>query len=100
MSPPVTLDDTLTAAKDVIAREVDGEIIILSLDRASYFGINRSGASVWQAILDRRPLREASAVIEREFGIPAAQADSDVLDLARQLLDAGLVGRISDGPAP
>ena len=99
MSASLSLDDTLTAAADVLAREVDGEIVILSLDRASYFGLNRSGACVWQAIVDGRPLREAAEALGRTYSLPATQAGEDVLDVSRQLLDAGLVLRKQDVPA-
>jgi hypothetical protein len=96
MSDPLSLTDTLAAATDVLAREVDGEIVILSLDRASYFGLNKSGAYVWQAIVERQPLREAAMALGRAYGIASSQADHDVLDVARQLLEAGLVVRASD----
>jgi hypothetical protein len=96
MSDTLSLADTLAAATDVLAREVDGEIVILSLDRASYFGLNKSGAYVWQAIVDKQPLREAATALGRTYGIPPAQADNDVLDVARQLIEAGLVVRAGD----
>jgi hypothetical protein len=96
MSDSLSLSDTLAAATDVLAREIDGEIVILSLDRASYFGLNKSGAYVWQAIVERQPLREAATALGRTYGIAPAQADNDVLDVARQLLEAGLVVRAGD----
>lgn len=88
---PLTLDDRLAAAPDVIVREIEGELVLLSLDRAEYFGLNPTGTRVWHWLGESLALGEVADRLAREFGIAVEQARADVLALAGDLIAQGLV---------
>lgn len=76
----------------VLAREVEGETVILDTRTQRYVGGNRSVTVLW-------PLLEAGATPEQlaqrliaEFGIEPAQAEADVAAFVAQLTELGLAG--------
>jgi hypothetical protein len=45
-----TLDNSLEVGRDVVVREVAGELVLLDLGRAEYFGLNPTGTRIWQGL--------------------------------------------------
>jgi hypothetical protein len=86
----VTLDSTLTVSDDVVSQELDGETVLLSLDRAEYFGLNATGTVVWNGLVSGLGLRAIVDKLAQDFTIDAARATGDVIALAQELVDAGL----------
>ena len=74
-----------------MARELDGEIIILDVPSGRYFGINDVGAVVW-GLLDGTRDRDAIVdAVTAEFDVDRDTAAADLDALLDQLVDAGLV---------
>ncbi|MFB0612103.1 PqqD family protein [Aurantiacibacter poecillastricola] len=88
----VKLDDTLVASTDVVSRQVSGDFILLDLESGTYFGINEVGGRLWE-ILDRQggTLNQACKVLLEEFEVSAEQLHADVLDLASEMVERGLL---------
>ena len=87
----LTLDATLAISPDVVSQELEGELVLLSLDRAEYFGLNVTGTCVWTGIATGLPLSAIADTVSKQFDVDVERAGSDVLSLAQSLLDAGLV---------
>ena len=70
---------------------VDGETVLLNLDGRELMGLNGVGARAWELFDGQRTLQQIAAVVSEEFDVDAAQAQSDVLVFAAELLAAGAV---------
>jgi hypothetical protein len=86
----VTLESALRIADDVDSQELDSEMVLLSLDRAEYFGLNASGTIVWKALANGRGLRDIAVALAERFSVDGERAAADVVAIAQQLIDAGL----------
>ena len=74
----------------VLAREVEGETVILDLRTQRYVGGNRSVAVLWP-LLERGATRaELAARLGEEFGISSERAEADVGAFVAQLAELGL----------
>ena len=86
------LSDKVAISADVVAREVSGELVLLNLDSGTYFGLNPVGGRVWALVEEQpRTLQEVSAVLQEEFAVSAEEAESDLLQLAADLHQHGLL---------
>lgn len=86
------MDDRLVPAKDVVAREVGGETVLLDLSSGTYFGLNEVGNRIWFWIeTDGCTLGEISERLHSEFDVSAKDAQSDVFALAQSLVEHGLL---------
>jgi hypothetical protein len=86
------LTDRVTTAEDVVAREVAGETVLLNLASGTYFGLNAVGGRIWQWFDSGScSLAEVSEKLQLEFEVDAAEAEADVLALAGNLVEHGLI---------
>ena len=52
-----------------VSCKIDGEVAILHLDRAVYFGLRGVGAEIWQALEQPRSVEELRDVIVATFDV-------------------------------
>jgi hypothetical protein len=76
-------------AEDVIVHQEKGEAFLLHVASGRYFGLNRSGLVVWNAIVEG--VDPAAALRARWPNADPATADADSARLIEVLLRAGLV---------
>jgi hypothetical protein len=75
-------------AGEVLLQEQGGDAFLLHVASGRYFGLNRTGLVVWQAVLDGRD--PVAAIAARWPGTPADQRRRDVDALLSALVEAGL----------
>ena len=83
--------DQIVISKDVLARELAGEILVLDLRTSLYFGMTDVAARVWQLIEQQRSRDAIVETLASEFDaapdVIAVEVDAFVEDLlARGLL--------------
>ncbi|WP_086617556.1 PqqD family protein [Erythrobacter tepidarius] len=87
-----TLDQRFQMSDDVIAREVAGEMVLLDLASGLYFGLDPVGSRIWECLSESScTLTKVCDVIEAEYDAPRARIEEDILALAAQLTDKGLI---------
>ena len=86
------LTDKVVTSDDVVAREVAGETVLLNLATGTYFGLNEVGGRIWQ-LLDGEGCSLAEVVerLQAEFEVSDEDARADVLELAGNLAENGLL---------
>ena len=83
---PIQID-----TENVIAREVEGEIVILDLHHQRYIGGNRSATVLWPLLERGASREELTAGLLDQFGLGREQAEADVRAFIEQLSELGLV---------
>ena len=86
------LTDRFATSDDAVAREVAGETVLLNLASGTYFGLNEVGGRIWQWLDEgEASLAEISIRLQEVYAVAPETAAQDVLDLARDLLEHGLL---------
>ena len=78
-----------------MARELDGDVVILDVTSGRYFSINDVGALIWDRLehdTDKDTLVEA---VTSEFNVDKDTAKADIDALLDQLTEAGLISNPS-----
>jgi hypothetical protein len=89
----LNLDDVLTLAPGIVARESDGELVIVLPERGKFIVLNQTGADVFQAIDGQLSLKEIAAGLSGRHGAPLDKVEGDVLAFAGELLERGAARR-------
>ncbi len=71
--------------------DVDGQRVVLSPKDFAYFGINGSGAPVWDLIDGSRTVDDIVAALEGEYVAPEGTIRTEALAFLDALIAAGLV---------
>lgn len=88
----ITLDQKFAASEDVVSREVSGEMVLLDLASGQYFGLDTVGSRIWELLSDKaQSLGELCDAIEAEYDAPRAVIESDIIALAGDLTERGLI---------
>ena len=91
------LDVVCTPSEDVVAREIEGELIIVPLAAGigdaedDLYTMNETGKAIWSRLDGKRTLRAVSAELAAEFNAPPGAIEKDVLGLMAELLRRKMV---------
>ncbi len=97
MAQEVILENTYGISEDVVAREIEGELIIVPLVAGigdledELFTLNDTGRAIWNRLDGRRPLHEVVRELSEEYQAEPGQITKDVLGLVGELLRRGMV---------
>ena len=93
--PTPTADLTLASAprpsREVIAQNVQEELVLVLPQEGKVKVLNPVGAFVWERLDGSRTLQSVADMLCREYAVSPAQAAQDVLDFAASLLERGLI---------
>lgn len=81
----------VVVSRDQVSTNLSGEEVILSITNGVYFGLDRVGARIWALLQESRTLDEVADVIVHEFDVQRERALADLVTLARQLSEIGLI---------
>lgn len=87
----LSLDARVAPGPDVVSRDVDGELVLLDLESATYFGLNEVGSRMWTLLSEVDSLRGVCDALEQEYAAPRARLEHDLLELVATLRQKGLV---------
>jgi ABC-type hemin transport system substrate-binding protein len=90
-APDMDLDTQLSIPPQVISRLVDDETQLLDLESGTYFGLDGVGRRIWESVGNGLTLGETASVIESEYEVNIARAQSDVIEFALALVKKGLL---------
>ena len=81
----------LVPSPDALARELNGEILLLDLRSSHYFGLTGTGARIWQLIEAGHAPDSAADTLAREFDGDAAVIKEEVGAFVADLVARGLL---------
>ena len=82
---PVRKNSCLSISKNTVSREVDGKLVLMSLETGAFYSFNHTGALIWKLLSDRKTPPEIVAQVAQEFDISDKTARRDVALLLKEL---------------
>ena len=87
----MTLDNVCVPSENVVAREIEGEVIIVPLVSGigdaddELYTLNPTGQVIWQKLDGKRTLKEIAGLLQNEFDAPITDLEKDVLGFVNEL---------------
>ena len=75
----------------VIADDIDGEIVIMNLERGSYYGLDAVGTDIWRMIIAGRTGQETASRVASHFDADIQRVRSDIAGLIAKVLEHELL---------
>jgi hypothetical protein len=99
MSDTLTIDDATTLARpgNLVASEIDGEMVILNVDSGHFFQLNQVGSRIWEALETPVTTGALCRAMEDRFEVDEATCRSDLVEFIGLLSQHGLVGIENQG---
>ncbi|MGH9789109.1 MAG: PqqD family protein [Candidatus Acidiferrales bacterium] len=78
-------------ARDVVFRELGGEMVLLNLKSGVYYGLNETGTQMWTLLVELKDPGRVVEALEREYAASRAQVEGDLRELLGALRAKGLI---------
>ena len=98
-NPPVSLETKIVRADSVITAEMDDEIVMMSLEKSSYFGLDAIGSKIWQLIEAPTRVADLCDQLTREFDVEQEQCATDVLTFLNELHQNDIIRVVAQASA-
>ena len=92
----LTLESRPHRREGVLAQQVSGTLVLLSLDDGQYYSLDEVGIRAWELCDGSRSVAEIISILCQEYDAPAATIESDVLELLADLVNEKLVDESTD----
>ena len=85
-------DAVFVVSDDVVAREIEGDIIIVPLvagiadEEDELFTLNATGKAIWERMDGQRRLQDIITELSTEYQAPPGEIEADVLGLVEELV--------------
>jgi len=90
-SGQIRWEDVLQTVDSQVSTRLGDEVAILELDQGVYFGLNPTGARIWELLASPVAVKDIHARIVSEYEVDDETARRDVLDALEQLRAASLI---------
>ena len=90
-------DDICAISENVVAREIEGEVIIVPLTSGiadaedELYTLNSIGQAIWKKLDGNRSIRDVVALLAEEFESPIEKIEEDVLGFVQELTKRGIL---------
>lgn len=91
MDLPVNPDTVFKQSEDVVAREIEGEIILVPLAAGigdmedELYSLNETGRAIWDRLDGTRSLRQIASELATVYSAPATDIERDITGLVGEL---------------
>lgn len=95
------LNGIYSPSEDVVAREIEGEFIIVPLAAGigdmedELYSLNASGVAIWKHLDGKSSLKEISANLAGEYAAPLVEIEQDVIGLVSELLNRKMLVEVA-----
>lgn len=84
-------DVLLQRCHDLVAAEMDGDLVMMSVDHGQYYGIGGIGPRLWALLEQPTSLDVLAQIICSEYQVDRDTCRKDLLSFVQELLDNGIV---------
>ena len=87
----ISADSVVTAAKEQISADLQGEAVVLDLSKNMYYGLDEVGSRIWALIDEPRKVSEVRDAIVAEYDVDEETCQRDLIGFLATLEQEGLV---------
>jgi len=84
-------DAILRRKQDQLSSEIDGEVVMLSIENSEYYGMDKVGSHIWQLIEKPISLKQLIGILLDEYEVAEEQCTEDTVKFIEQLMEKELV---------
>ena len=87
----ITLDSIVVRSGDVMASPVDNELVMMDLMRGMYYGLDATGADIWERLAQPVRVADLCAQLVQDYEVEQAVCEADVLAVLNEMAAEAMV---------
>ncbi len=94
-------DTMLQRKSGLLFNEIDGEVVMLSIENSEYYGMDKVGSRIWHLLEKPMRLRELVSALMEEFEVTEEQCTTDTIAFLKKITDKKLIDLdLTPSPSP
>lgn len=77
--------------EDILSSDLDGEKVMMSIERGEYYGLGKTGSFIWECLKKEQSLNELVEHITNTYDVSRNQCLTDVMPFLNDLLKRKLI---------
>lgn len=87
----ISLSSIVGHSENQVAAEINGEVVMMSLEQGCYFGLDEVGTRIWSLLEQPKAVTDILEVLLEEYEIDSKTCEVGLCGFLGQLLDKGLI---------
>jgi hypothetical protein len=84
-------DTVLQRKPDLLFNQIDGEVVMLSIENSEYYGMDKVGSRIWELLEKPMSFKELIDKLMDEYEVSEEQCKEDALLFLNKLVDKNLI---------
>jgi hypothetical protein len=87
----ITPDTRLQRKSDLLFNEIDGEVVMLSVENSEYYGMDKVGSRIWEILEQPVVFKDLIFKLLEEYDVSEEQCLKETLEYLNKLCDKNLI---------
>jgi hypothetical protein len=87
----IALESKIARMEGLLATELDGELVLMSIDQGAYYGMEQTARRIWDLLEQPMQVDELCGRLSTDYQVDPEICQRDVLPFLEQLLEEGLI---------
>ena len=87
----IDVDSVVSRDPDIDAADLNGEIVMMNIDKGKYFALNEVGSRIWNMIVKPQKVGNIIDSLLTEYEIDRLTCENEVLNFLGRMYEAGLI---------
>ena len=96
--PVIDLQTTIQASDEIVSSKLDDEVVMMSIEKGAYYGLDKIGSRVWELLATPRTVSDICDILIQEYDVTREQCEQDMLAWFTELAENNLI-QIADAPS-
>lgn len=97
-TPKIAVTTVVTHGDEQVAAEIDGEVVMMSLEQGNYYGLDSVGSRIWTLLQQPQVVSAVCDILQQEFVVDRATCECDVLEFLNRLAAEKLIRVVNETP--
>ncbi len=87
----ISLESVVRRSSEVMASQVDNELVMMDIERGMYYALNPVGADIWERLTEPQTVADLCAQLMQQYDVDQATCEADVLAVLNDMAENGLL---------
>lgn len=87
----ITLETTVVRADDLLATDLDGETILMSIEQSAYYGMEKTARRIWELVEKPITVSDLCRQLAEEYRVDPQVCEQDTIAFLEELCRENLV---------
>jgi hypothetical protein len=87
----ITLESIVKRNPEMVSGNMDGEVVMLSLQRGEYFGLDKVGSRIWELLEHSTSVGTIKAALLEEYEVDEPTCEKDLIEFLEDLQNKDLI---------